>query len=127
MNNDQMARVLRMVADGKVSADEAQQLLEALSPADGEETTANPKPRSAPSAQKIAIGVSEAGNLVTQTVVPLALFRSDRQFLPRQVRHYLGEFQIDLDQLLERAEDLGLTGTITDLSDGDVNIWIAVK
>ena len=127
MNNDQVARVLRMVADGKVSAEDAQQILEALGPAGAEEVAASQKPRNAPSTQKIAIGVSEAGTLIAQTVVPIALFRSDRQFLPRQVRHYLGEFQIDLDQLLERAEDLGLTGTITDLSDGDVNIWIAVK
>src|SRR5436305_8548918 len=115
MNGDELSQVLRMVSEGKVSVPEAQELIDALQlPA----LLDNPQPanfqRVAPTS-KLVIGVSEDGEMISETVIPLALLNANRQFVPRQLRHYLSKFEVDLDTLIREASTLGLTGTLADL------------
>jgi hypothetical protein len=142
MNQDELAQVLRMVSEGKVSVQDAQELIDALQLPSLQDDTLQPDvsvrapgvsvrapalPQRAAPTRKLEIGVSEDGTVIAETVIPLALLHADRQFIPRQIRHYLGAFEVDLDALLKQAIDLGLTGTLADLRQDDTNIWIAVK
>jgi hypothetical protein len=127
MNDERFTQVLQMVADHKVSVAEAQELLDALSlpeMAEGREPTAQ---RRAPDERRLRVGVYEHGNSVAETRVPLALLRADRNYLPREIRHYLATFEVDLDQLLQQANELGLSGTLTELTRENVHLLIGLK
>jgi hypothetical protein len=128
MNGDELSQVLRMVSEGKVSVPEAQELIGALQlppPLDYD-----PQPASsqrAAQSHKLVIGVSEDGEMISETVIPLALLNANRQFVPRQLRHYLSKFEVDLDTLLREASTLGLNGTLADLREDSTNLWISLK
>ena len=126
MNDNRIAHVLRMVAEGKVSVGEAQELLDALGVGESP-ALSQPAGPGAASDRKLAIGVVDNGQVITESVIPLALVYADRGFLPRPVRHYLSKFELDLDRVIEEASALGLSGRIADLREGNVNIWVTLK
>jgi hypothetical protein len=135
-STEDRARILRMVAAGKLSAEEAADLLEAL------QYESTPSPRSpvnpesprvlAPgnpnslSRRFLLIQVSEGEKTKVNLRIPLALARAAGRFIPRMAQEHLDEYDINLKELME---DLGsglVEGPLLDIKDEDTRVLIEV-
>jgi len=118
MPEDALDRVLRLVAEGKLTADEAGPILDALDERAAPPTTTDDPAPTAESAtapgggpgRAIRIEVSEAGHKVVNLRVPLALGRAAIARVP-------GLSEAVTDRIREAIES-GLTGPIVTVDEG---------
>ncbi len=142
---DERSRILRMVAEGKVSPVEAEDLLAALEPRSTEgrslgtpELGSLPLPPMPPmppmpprqiARRSLVIQISEGDQNKVNVRIPLTLARAAGKFIPRHSQQYLDNYDINLNQLLE---SLGSTtiegdGTLVEIRDDDDTVRIAVE
>jgi hypothetical protein len=145
MSNDERARILRMVAEGKVTPAEAEDLLAALdaAPEAGTQSTglsatfgpgpmpAPPMPPGPPGSRKqrrsLVIQVKEGGDSKVNVRIPLSLARAAGKFIPRHAQQHLAAYNIDLEELLSGLGDAGGDGTLVEVKDGKDEVRIAVE
>jgi hypothetical protein len=129
MVDDDRARILRMVADGKISAEEALGLLEALEPRRREEPRFAPpveQPRGRGSGRALVIRVAEGDESKVNLRLPLGLARAAGKFVPRRTMQSLREHGINLETLLDDVG--GVEGTtLVEVHDGNDHVIIAVE
>jgi hypothetical protein len=115
--SDELNTVLRLVAEGKLSAEEAAPIIDALT-ASRAVPGAPPPPPPAPSeegrrtgsrSRRVRIQVSEGGRRVVDLRVPLAFAAAAAAMVPGIPEHYAA--------LIEQAVDSDTTGTIVDAED----------
>jgi hypothetical protein len=149
MNDDERARILRMVSEGRLSPQEAADLLEALEPepepvgaaqdrsSEGRTSRADvysdrdvrvraPEVRRVRTARAVVIQIMEGGDNKVNIRIPLGLARAAGKFIPRQAQHYLASYEIDLQDFLEGASDME-GGTLLEVKEGDNRVLIAVE
>lgn len=97
--NEERMQILKMLEAGKIKADEAARLLEAMEPTRG---TGEMGPR----ARWIRIRVTQAGRSVVNVRVPSALLGVVNRFLPREAVDADGR-PIDLQALVQAAREAG--------------------
>ncbi|HVR87966.1 MAG TPA: hypothetical protein VHG53_00290 [Candidatus Limnocylindria bacterium] len=138
MPSEEGKQILRLLADGKVDAEQAYRLLRALG--DVEERGApTPPPRGAraqPPAdppippglgrRTLRIIVTSAGKNKVNIAIPLAIARMGKTKIAASglVREQLAKFGIDLDDVLRQVSH---TGTIVDIAEGDDRVLINVE
>jgi hypothetical protein len=117
---DELATVLRLVAEGKLSPDEAAPIIEALS---GPRQTASARPAPPPTppgsgqpgrGRRVRIQVSERGRKVVDVRVPLAFAAMAARMVPGIPKSYVA--------LIEEAVETDNVGPIVDIAedaDGD--------
>jgi hypothetical protein len=145
MSNDERARILRMVAEGKVTPAEAEDLLAALdaAPDAGTRSTgssatfrpgpmpASPVPPGLPGIRKhrrsLVIQVKEGGDSKVNVRIPLSLARAAGKFIPRHAQKHLAAYNIDLEELLSGLGDAEGDGTLVEVKDGKDEVRIAVE
>jgi len=132
MTSEERARILRMVADGKLSAEEAADLLEALEPAPHNEArTALPAERlpvSSPTgARTLVINITEGGDSKVNVRIPLGLARAAGRFIPRQAQEYLEDHGIDLKQILSEQTAVWTKGPLIEIQEDEDRVLIAVE
>lgn len=142
MNDEERARILHMVAEGKISPEEAADLLEALQPSTapapepafvsggpGPLPSMNPiPPMGAPRLRRrtLVIQIREGGENRVNVRIPLSLTRVAGKFIPRQAQNYLGKYDINLQEFLDGVGD-GDSGTLLEVKDGENKVLIAVE
>ncbi len=134
MTNEERARILRMVAEGKISPVEAEDLLSAL------DRPGKWEPRAAlgdtlgrevglvrrAAGRSLVINVrGQEGNSRVNLRIPLGLARTAGRFLPRQAVQSLAHYDIDLDKMLHGVGDE--QGTLLEVQDGDAGVRIAIE
>lgn len=134
MNDDERARVLRMVSEGKLSPEEAADLLEAMQPAREEaaEVFPNLNPvrvrgrgsRGRPGV--LVVMIKEGGESKVNVRIPLALTRAAGKWLPGQLQNHLSKYDINLNEFLDQIADTD-GGTLLEIKDGDSKVLIAVE
>jgi hypothetical protein len=116
--SDELQAVLRLVADGRLTPDEAAPIIEALTRADAptarsapgpERAEAVPKPSAARGGRHLRIRVSEHGRQVVNLRIPLAFADMAMRMVPG-----IGEEQT---QRIRAAMDAGAMGPIIDVED----------
>jgi hypothetical protein len=137
MSDEERARILRLVAEGKVSPEEAADLLEAIQP----EPPRAPEPPAPPEewnsgamapgtlrrrARFLVIHVREGGENKVNVRIPLSLTRAAGKFIPRQAQSYLGKYDINLHDFLEEVTQ-SEGGTLLEVRDGENKVLIAVE
>lgn len=132
MNDDERRRILRMVADGKITAEEGAELLDALGPERREDTPGTPAPPlpptpASPSGKSLVIRVSEGDDNKVNLRIPLGLARAAGKFIPRRTQHDLGEHGIDLSSLVEGVAAGVEKGPILQIEDGEDTVYIGVE
>jgi hypothetical protein len=133
VSNEERARILRMVAEGKLSAEEAADLLEALEPAPRPEiprplpVPPSPAPPNASSRRVLRIEASEGGDTKINVRIPLSLARAAGRFIPKQAQRHLAEYDIDLEQLLSDLGTVAVDGPLVEIQDDDEKLFIAVE
>jgi hypothetical protein len=106
--SDALDDVLRLVAEGRLTAEEAAPVIDALQAADGLDDSAEPATGSTPRA--IRIEITEDGRKVVHLRVPMSLGRM-------AVDHIPGLSNDNITRIRE-ALDLGLTGPILVVDEG---------
>jgi len=110
---DERLQILRMVQEGKVSADEAVKLLEALGEGKGAGTAARRRNRF------LRVRVVDGEKTRVNVNVPLELARVVLRFLPKDVLKVEGLNEpLDLQELVRLLEE-GMEGKIVDIEDDD--------
>ena len=123
---DALDRVLRLVADGRLTAAQAAPILDALSAADeavaqaraafGERDDTDRPPGSA---RSLRIEVVEGGRKIVNLRIPLSLGRLALEKIPG-----LSESHVDM---VRRALDEGRSGTLLAIDDEDTGVRIALE
>jgi hypothetical protein len=138
-----------MVAEGKLSPEEAAGLLEAVEPQpepQASEYSDSPEGeyagfggrsesdvrirgregrRSRPP-RAVVIQIKENGENKVNIRIPLGLARAAKKFIPRQAQNYLAAYEIDLQEFLDGANDME-GGTLLEVKDGENRVLIAVE
>jgi hypothetical protein len=146
VGDEERARILRMVAEGKLSPEEAASLLEAVEVEPEPQSSRSPEPeyagysstsdrdvrirgreglRARPP-RAVVIQIKEGGENKVNIRIPLGLARAAKKFIPRQAQNYLSSYEIDLQEFLDGANDME-GGTLLEVKDGDNRVLIAVE
>jgi SHOCT-like domain len=141
MNHEERARILRMVAEGKISPVEAEDLLSALDtprhdtrqtgtavamPARSEGAVMGVVAGRPLSRRSLVIQVNSPETKVNLRI-PLGLARAASRFLPRQAQQSLAEYDINLGEMMENLGSAADEGTLLEVEDGDQRVRIAVE
>jgi hypothetical protein len=120
--NEEKRRILKMVEEGKISADEAAQLMEAL-----ESTAEEPVTRAAgqtaegeEASRVLKIRVFNKGSEEPKVNlnIPLRFIGFLKNMIPQSEKEKIERRGFDLDELMDRAEH-GSIGTIMDIEDDE--------
>ncbi len=144
MGDEERTRILRMVAEGKISPEQAADLLEAIQSEPALESVGTdwePEPPTTPTLlmspaeqfhygkrkpRHLVIQIKDGGESKVNLRIPFGLTRTASKFLPRQAQTYLGKYDINLQELLEDIGQSG-DGTILEIRDGENKVLIAVE
>jgi len=134
MSRQEEMEVLKMVAEGKLKAEEAMKLLEALRASSGEPQPASEEaPQSPGAARWLRVRVMEDdGETNVNLRIPLFLARwlgnNLGRFIPQEARERMKEHGIDPENLRAALAELSKVGKtqLVDVHDGDdhVEVWL---
>lgn len=132
MSTEVRARILQMVAEGKLSAEEAARLLEASEPELAPARLQPPQPPAPPnpttiSKRSLVIQVTEGGEQKVHVRIPFGLARAAGRFIPRQAQRHLEEYDINLQQLMEDLGDSLVAGPLIQIRDVEDEVLIMVE
>ncbi len=142
---DERRRILRLVAEGQISPEDAADLLEAVEPearAAEPEAPMPPEPPVTPQvvfadfmreqmtpkrkSRNVVIQIREGGESKVNLRIPMNLTKAAGKFLPRQAQQYLGKYEINLQEFLEDIAEAD-SGAILEVKDGENKVLIAVE
>ena len=133
MSSEERLRVLEMVAEGKLTADEADELLGAMEPAPqpaGRVAFAPPalplRPAAAPQ-RYLAIRVMDGDQAKVNVRIPLGLARGAAKWLGNLTEQVQSSFDLNVKDLVESLGDAPSDGTVIDLHDGGTTVWIGIE
>jgi len=122
--SEEKRMILEMLKDGKISVDEAEQLLEKAQPGESiGDTEVAKKPRNK---KFLRIRVTEEDQEKVNIKIPMALAKVGLKFIPKNKMKVNGE-EINSDQILEMIKE-GTEGEIVniDASDKGKNVKITI-
>lgn len=119
--NEERKRILDMLSDGKINAQEAEELISALD--QGEVSTS---PRKKAKSRFLRIKITEDGENKVNVNIPLSLAKMFMKFVPGDVKTKLNEKDIDLNDIISEIEDGAPAGKLVEIEDeGDrVDIFL---
>ena len=119
-------KILKMLEEGKIKADEAARLLEAVGGSGAEaEAAATTKGRARTLHIRVFRGGSERPNVNVN--IPLSLAKWALKFVPADAKARMGDKEIDLDELgTLLGENVGEIITVRD-EDKDERVEISIK
>ncbi len=107
-------QILRMLADGKINAEEAEQLL----------STVEQSQRPSPSHRKfLRVRVVDGEDTKVNVNIPISLAKMVLRFLPAKILEQYPE--LDFDALVQEIE-AGAEGKLVEVNDGDTSVEILV-
>jgi SHOCT-like domain len=117
--NDEKDRILKLLEDKKITADEAARLLDALN-------TSEPNGR-ANKFLKVRVYREGAERPTVNVTLPVSLVRWGMHMMPASARAKIEEQEIDMHVISEALEK-GITGKIVDVQDDEkgehVEVWL---
>ena len=133
MTSEERLRILEMVAEGKLTTDEADELLGAMEPAPqpparGTFMSPGLPLRPAPAPQRyLAIRVMDGDQAKVNVRIPLGLARGAAKWLGNLTEQVQSSFDLNVKDLVESLGDTPSDGTVIDLHDGGTTVWIGVE
>ena len=119
MTNEERIKILKMVQEGKISAEEGAELLEAFEETEtrtGEGNTHREKQTSAARSIRIQVTEMDTGNMEVNLALPLKLARLVGSFVPQSERSKIHAKGINIDELLQSIDE-GTRGKILEVED----------
>jgi hypothetical protein len=136
--NEEQRRILQMVADGKLTSEEAAELLDALQVETrrGNQEQASSVPQRFDNtglsrqqgrpARTLMIQINEGNDSHVNLRIPFGLFRAAGKYIPRKAQASLRDYGIDLEELLGDLSG-SESGVLLEVNDGDDHVLIAVE
>jgi len=144
MPSEEGKQVLKLLAEGKIDADQAYRLLRAIGDVEEKDRRDGPGPAHRPDGpdrplfppdapmppglgrRTLRIMVTSGGKTKVNIAIPLGIARLGKTKTAASglVREQLAKFGIDLDDVLRRISH---SGPIVDISDGDDRVLIVVE
>jgi hypothetical protein len=121
MSAEERTQILRMVAEGKVSPEEAEKLLAATS------TMEPPPARPVRPNRKLLIQVQEDGEQRVHVCIPLSLAKAASRLIPRQAQEHLDEYELSIEELLKELANIDGEGILIQVNDDDSQVRISVE
>ena len=115
-------KILKMVEEGKINAEEAQKLLAAVEDeTSGEVEVSGRKPK------WFKVQVYEGGGKPKVNVkIPLTLLKIAKRFIPRDAKAKINDSDIDLDEIFEAIQE-GAVGKLVEVEDGEDRVYVYVE
>jgi hypothetical protein len=131
MMREEKMRILEMLQDGTINAEEAEKLLSAL----GEDDSANSNLSQVKNEEKdhkenkrhLRIIVNEDGKEKVNLALPLGIAKSLLNFVPQSARDKMAEKDIDLNALSKTLDDLSEEKEILRVEDEGETVIIRVE
>jgi hypothetical protein len=118
--NDERDRVLKMLEDKKITAEEAARLLDAINRSEGGPDRRN-------RFLKVRVYPRGSDRAKVNVTLPIGLVRWGMNFIPEEARAKIEEQEIDLKMITDALEK-GITGKIVDVDEDEhgnhVEIWL---
>ncbi len=133
MNSEERLRILEMVAEGKLTTDEADELLGAMEPAPQPPARAafTPPPlplRPAPAPQRyLAVRIMEGDEPKVNVRIPMSLASGAAKWLGNLTEQVQSSFDLNVKDLVESLGEAPSDGTVIDLHDGGTTVWIGIE
>ncbi len=117
--NDEYLRILKMIEEGKLTAEEGADLIKALGAEQPREEAAA-RLRNTISGKKLRIVVTnlDTGKDAVNIRIPLRLARMAEKMIPNQAKQEMREQGIDLSNLLTGLDEIG-DGPLVDIDSDD--------
>ena len=117
--NEERMRILKMLEEGKISVEEATQLIEAVEAPRETEVTTQGKPK------WLKVRVQDGEDEKVSVNLPLSLARVAMKFIPQQAKDKMEAQGIDMDVLLHEVTETKI-GKLVEVQEGDeyVEVWI---
>jgi hypothetical protein len=119
---EEKMKILKMIEEKKITAEEGANLLKAIDEKEREEAFTT-------KGKKIKIVVYEEGNMTKPTVninIPIALVKFFGKFLPEKAKVKLQEKDISFEEIMSLVES-GQLGKIVEVDDGKERVEISVE
>ncbi|MCD6334892.1 MAG: hypothetical protein J7M27_06110, partial [Candidatus Latescibacteria bacterium] len=113
--NEERIRILKMLEEGKISVEEATQLIEAVETPRKTEITPQGKPK------WLKVRVQDGEDEKVSVNLPLSLARVALKFIPQQARGQMEAQGIDIDALLSAVTETKI-GKLVEVQDGDEHV-----
>jgi hypothetical protein len=112
-------KISQMFSEGKISIEEAEELLGALEDSQSEETTASRK------RGWLRIRVVEKGKEAAKINIPLSLVRFGMRFIPSRARKQMLEKGVNPEDIFREIE-AGTVGKLVEVEQGSdqVEVWV---
>jgi hypothetical protein len=116
---DDRIRILKMLEEGKITAEEAAKLLDAVAPEYSED-------QGGAASRMLRIRVWENEDQKVNVNIPIGLAKWAARFIPEHARAKMGEQDIDVDGLVNLIETSS-EGKIVDIQDGRDRVEVTIE
>lgn len=120
--SEERLRILKMVEEGKIGVEEANELLKTM---EGESEKKKVTKRGNP--RFIKILVQEEGEEKVDISIPFSLAKTALKFMPKTAKDSLEEQEINLSELINSIEGELEDNTLVNINDGDTRVVIKVE
>lgn len=117
--SEERKRILSMLAEGKISAEEAEELLNALYGEKDKQVVRK-------EAKFLRVKVWEFGKEKVNVNVPLSLAKIAMKFIPEDARAHMADQKIDLDEIIREIQSGTSAGKIVEVEDGDERVEVYI-
>ncbi len=119
MGNEDKLRILKMLEEKKISADEAARLLDAMKTVDDDEH----KNRFL----KVRVWKADSDKAKVNVTLPLSIVKWGLKMAPEHAKAKIADADVDL-KVVQEALEKGITGKIVEVDDDDkgehVEVWL---
>jgi hypothetical protein len=118
--SEERMRILKMLGEGKVTADEAAKLLDAIGKASG-------GPAAGTGRKMLRVLVHDGGKEAKVNVnIPIELIKVGMQFIPEKERARMEEWGISLDSIIEMIQS-GAQGKLVDIEQEGKRVEVVIE
>jgi hypothetical protein len=118
MGNDDRLRILKMLEEKKISADEAARLLDAMKTADDDHKNRF---------LKVRVWKADSDKAKVNVTLPLSIVKWGLKMAPEHAKAKIADADIDL-RVVQEALEKGMTGKIVEVEDDEkgehVEVWL---
>ncbi|MFB6290512.1 MAG: hypothetical protein ABEJ25_02140 [Candidatus Bipolaricaulia bacterium] len=122
--NEEREKILKMLDEGKVTVEEAQELLSTIDETEKGRSKFDTEVETAEEASALKINVVENGEEEVNISIPIGLVKMLKSFIPSKAKDKLDEKGINIDKILEEIEKGSFDGKLVDIENEATHIEI---
>ncbi|SRR6056297_2182439 len=122
--SEERKRILKMLDEGKINVDEAEELLSTVEDSVESGSSGAIPVRSTEEASALKIIVTEAGEEEVNISIPMQLVKMLKSFIPASAKEKLDEKGVSIDKVMEQIKKGAFDGKLVDIKEGKSHVEI---